>query len=67
MKYDQMCRGFGWVMQGYQFEVDVFIIPLESYHMVLGVHWLATLDDILWNFNSLSMKFLRGNEIFEMK
>ena len=45
-------------MQGTTFAADMFMIPLESIEMVLGVHWLATLGDILWNFNSLTMKFL---------
>lgn len=34
---------------------DVFINLFESYHMVLGVEWLATLDDIMWNSSNLSM------------
>lgn len=28
---------------------------------------MSTLDDILWNFNLLSMKFLRGREFCELK
>lgn len=54
-------------MQGHKFTTDVFLILLENYHLVLGVQWLATLDDSLWNFKSLSMKFLRGKELCELK
>lgn len=39
MAYDQICWGFRWSMQGQQFTHEVFLIPLENYHMVL--------DDIL--------------------
>lgn len=28
---------------------------------------MSTLDDILWNFNNVSMNFLRGREMCELK
>jgi hypothetical protein len=33
-----------------EFFIYLFIIPLDSYEMVLGVHWLRTLGPILWDF-----------------
>lgn len=64
---NQVRNKFKWDMQGHKFTTDVFLILLENYHLVLGVQWLATLDDSLWNFKSLSMKFLRGKELCELK
>lgn len=50
-------RRFNWQMQGYNFEADFYIIPLEGCEVVLGVKWLAQLGDVIWNFQTLSMKF----------
>jgi hypothetical protein len=30
--------------------LNLFIIPLDGYEMVLGVHWIHTLGPILWDF-----------------
>lgn len=65
MACNRVCKNFQWCMQGQQFSVNVFLVPLENYHMVLGVQWLATLDYILWNFGKLTMKFVRGEELCE--
>lgn len=47
-----------WEMQGYSFSAKVYIIPLESYHLILGGQWLLTLEEIRWNFDKLSMNFM---------
>lgn len=52
-------RQFKWSMHGQPFATDVFLIALENYHMVLGVQWLITLGNILWNFKDLTMQFTR--------
>lgn len=49
------------------FMATVSLVRLENYHMILGMEWLSTLDDILWNFNNLTMKFLLGNELCELQ
>ncbi|KAJ0851953.1 putative nucleotidyltransferase, Ribonuclease H [Helianthus annuus] len=69
------CKDFKWMMQGVWFVTDVLVLPLENYDMVLGVQWLATLGDIVWNFTDLTMKFkvdekeyvLKGTENNKMK
>jgi hypothetical protein len=33
-----------------EFIIDLFVIPVDSCDMVLGVHWLCTLGPILWDF-----------------
>lgn len=44
-------------MQDFEFEVDMWLLPLDDYDIVLGVQWLATLGDIHWNFKDLTMRF----------
>ncbi|GAV66891.1 RVP_2 domain-containing protein [Cephalotus follicularis] len=43
----KVIRNFTLKMQGYVFGTDVFLIPLESYDLILGIQWLASLGDIL--------------------
>jgi hypothetical protein len=33
-----------------EFIIDLFVIPVDSCDMVLGLHWLCTLGPILWDF-----------------
>lgn len=42
-----MCPQFQWMMQGFWFTTDVFVLPLDNYDMILGVKWLSLLDDIV--------------------
>ncbi|GJY83879.1 retrotransposon-related protein [Tanacetum coccineum] len=54
---ESMCKGFSWLLHGERFTTDVMLLPLGGCDMVLGVQWLATLGDIMWNFTSLRMQF----------
>ncbi|KAD2393740.1 hypothetical protein E3N88_40717 [Mikania micrantha] len=67
MPCTQLCENFQWIMQGNWFVTDVMLIPLTNYDMVLGVQWLQTLNDIVWNFKDLTMKFKVGNQQFELR
>ncbi|RVW97716.1 Transposon Ty3-G Gag-Pol polyprotein [Vitis vinifera] len=52
-----LCSDFRWRMQGQEFIAEVYVLPLETYDLILGTQWLATLGDISWNFNTLQMGF----------
>lgn len=51
------CLNFTWSIQGHQFQSSVMILPLGGCEMVLGIQWLATLGDVLWDFKNLKMAF----------
>lgn len=59
-KYE--CKNFTWRMQGVQFHTDIMILPLGGCDMVLGIQWLVTLGDIMWNFSDLRMVIPNGNK-----
>nr|XP_043639128.1 uncharacterized protein LOC122610201 [Erigeron canadensis] len=50
-------KQFHWLMRGTDFTVDMLVFELTNYDIVLGVQWLETLNDIVWNFKNLTMKF----------
>ncbi|KAI4321268.1 hypothetical protein MLD38_034667 [Melastoma candidum] len=52
-----MLRHFTWEMQGQLFTADFYVITLGGCEVILGVKWLATLGDIVWNFQISVMKF----------
>jgi len=52
-----MCKGFMWALEGMDCQTDVYIVPLGSCDMILGVQWLSTLGSIPWNFENLTMEF----------
>ncbi|XP_042065679.1 uncharacterized protein LOC121809207 [Salvia splendens] len=60
----QKCSKLEWEMQGSRFHAEVYLIPLETYDLILGGEWLSTLGEIKWNFNNLSMIFnFHGEEV----
>ncbi|KAD7477673.1 hypothetical protein E3N88_00809 [Mikania micrantha] len=63
----KLCPNFQWLMQGVWFKADVLLLPLKNYDMVMGVQWLQTLNDIVWNFKLLTMQFKIDNQSFELK
>lgn len=62
-----MCEDVQMQAGSNSFMLDLFVIPLEEFDVVLGVHWLQTLGKIVWDFstplccfNELTRKFLEG-------
>ncbi|XP_022032945.1 uncharacterized protein LOC110934059 [Helianthus annuus] len=63
----KVCPGFQWQMQGLWMKADVLVLPLASYDMVLGVQWLSSLGDIVWNFQDLTMQFRVDSKVYQLK
>jgi hypothetical protein len=52
------------LVQDQELRADFFLLPLGDYEVVLGIEWLRTLGDVLWNFSKLTMKFtLNGQRV----
>ncbi|XP_042037749.1 uncharacterized protein LOC121783641 [Salvia splendens] len=52
-------------MQGYSFEIDLFILQVNGPDVILGVQWLQELGDVTKNYRNLTMKFgLGDHDIF---
>uniref|UniRef100_A0A151UFB4 Uncharacterized protein n=1 Tax=Cajanus cajan TaxID=3821 RepID=A0A151UFB4_CAJCA len=49
-------KRFQWTIQQTKFTYDMLLIPLGCCDLVLGVEWLVSLGDIVWNFNKLQME-----------
>ena len=67
LRCKKMCKGFTWVVKGQSFKVDVLALPLGNYDLVFGVQWLVELDDILWNFKKLQIKFKWGGQEYVLQ
>lgn len=42
--------------------MNFYILPVTGCEIVLGAAWLKTLGDILWNFDTMKMKFTVENQ-----
>jgi hypothetical protein len=52
------------IVQDHKLRANLYLLPLVDYEVVLGIEWLRTLGDVLWNFSKLTMKFsLNGNRV----
>ncbi|KAK8314780.1 hypothetical protein V6Z12_D01G194500 [Gossypium hirsutum] len=50
-----LCREVKWKVQSHIFTTDFKVLALKKCDIVLGVQWLLTLGDIMWNFGALTM------------
>jgi hypothetical protein len=47
-------------IDGQEFRVDLFVMPLAGFDVVLGTVWMATLRPIIWDFTARTMTFQQG-------
>ena len=60
-----ICHGVTVLTQGYKFVVDFNVLHLGGCAVVLGIQWLCTLGEIIWDFKLLTMRFCYlGKEVF---
>jgi hypothetical protein len=52
------CKSTDVLVQGEQFNVDCYTLPLKGFDVILGIQWLKSLDPIVWEFAALSMAFI---------
>jgi len=57
IKISSVVKNFSWTIQHTTFTADMLLLPLGCCDLVLGIEWLITLGDILWNFDKLIMEF----------
>lgn len=50
-------KWFTWSMEKQVFSTDVILFPLVGCDLILGMQWLRTLGQILWNYAELIMEF----------
>ena len=51
-------------IQHYVVVLDFYALPLGGCDVVLGVPWLRTLGQVLWDFDKMVMQFVVGNTSF---
>lgn len=47
-------------LQQSDFVKDFYVLPITGCEIVLGAGWLKSLGDILWNFETMRMRFTVG-------
>ncbi|XP_073153488.1 uncharacterized protein [Henckelia pumila] len=54
---DRMCSQVPLVLQGHEFAIDMYVLPIWGLDVVLGMQWLRTLGPCLHNHETLTMEF----------
>jgi len=51
-------------VQDLELRADLYLLARGDYKVVMGIEWLMTLGDVLWDFSKLTMKFtLNGKRV----
>ncbi|XP_062118280.1 uncharacterized protein LOC133831890 [Humulus lupulus] len=53
----KICHGVELILQGHQFSVDLYILPIWGLDVVLGMQWLQTLGPCIHDHKALTMEF----------
>jgi hypothetical protein len=61
------CSDLSLRMQGTEFVVGLYILPMAGCDVVLGIQWLKLLGPILWDFATLSMEFVYARQKCALK
>jgi hypothetical protein len=54
-----VCKDTTVDIQGENFVMDCYTLPLKGFDVIIGVQWLKSLGPIVWDFATLTMAFLR--------
>lgn len=63
----QLCNDVVVQIQGHSYPIDFHVLSLCGADVVLGVQWLKSLGPVLTNYNTLTMKFIYGDKMTELK
>jgi hypothetical protein len=50
------------IIEGLEFRVDLYVMPLAGYDIVLGTNWMAPLGDVVWNVAAGTMAFKHAGQ-----
>ncbi|KAF4377290.1 hypothetical protein F8388_012391 [Cannabis sativa] len=60
----KICRDVELILQGHQFVVDLYVLPIWGLDVVLGMQWLQTLGSCIHDHRALTMEFnWQGNVV----
>lgn len=54
-------------LQDYLFSAEYYVMPVTGCEIVLGISWLKSLDNIVWNFEFMRMKFSVSNYAYQLQ
>jgi hypothetical protein len=52
------CKATNVLIQGENFIMNCYALPLEGFDVILGIQWLKSLGPIVWDFTALMMAFV---------
>ncbi|XP_073152993.1 uncharacterized protein [Henckelia pumila] len=59
---DRMCSQVSLILQGHEFHIDLYVLPILGLDVVLGMQWLRTLGPCLHDHEALTMEFSWNNQ-----
>lgn len=62
-----VCEAIPIYIQSTHFHVDLYVLPISSANIVLGVQWLKSLGPVLTNYNMLVMKFFYDGNLVTLQ
>ncbi|CAN6547867.1 unnamed protein product [Malus baccata var. baccata] len=60
------CRAVELSLAGYHCRTDLYSLSLGGCDVVLGVQWLSTVSPVLWDFQLLTMEFIKDHHTYKL-
>ena len=62
---DHMCSSIPLILQGHEFVIDLYVLPIWGLDITLGMQWLRTLGPCVHDHEALTMEFSwKGKRVF---
>lgn len=61
VKSSGCCKSTSFTIGGYNCAIGHYTLPLGGCDIVLGVQWLSSISLVLWDFQLLTMEFVKDN------
>lgn len=61
------CKATKIVIQGFEYDTNLLVVPLGDVQVILGTLWLKSLGPTLWDFSHKTLQFWKDGKVVNLQ